>query len=400
MGFFHQNAHTLQKQFQLTATEAREIVESCDDCHTLGAPLPAGVNPRGLKALELWQTDVTQVAEFGRLKYVHVMVDTFSSAMWASAHTGEKVRDITAHWRQAFAVLGIPSAVKTNNGPAYALQQRIPQSQEARPGERVKSQEARPGEQSKTRECLYPMEFQLWESAWRRLLSDALPSLLVDPETAVDEEENALTLDHLMGEGRWTAPVDQANIIPPKALDIVRDHAMTAFFGMAPDGPITPYSKIFQEQEESFTAFVERLTRAVELQIPDVTARRGILREMAFNNANSLCRTAVLSLPLDPPPTLAEMLQVCQIKVPLLQAGETSQQKKTPKVATATTQPSSGPTPQRRPYTPNRQRCYLCGDVGHWATQCYLKKDFDNFKNKKGGGGGEGQVSQMDNQKN
>ncbi|RMC20030.1 hypothetical protein DUI87_00876 [Hirundo rustica rustica] len=81
-----------------------------------------GVNPRGLKALELWQTDVTQVAEFGWLKYVHVTVDTFSSAMWVSAHTGEKARDVTAHWRQAFAVLGIPSAVKTNNGPAYASQ--------------------------------------------------------------------------------------------------------------------------------------------------------------------------------------------------------------------------------------------------------------------------------------
>ncbi|RMC20133.1 hypothetical protein DUI87_00979 [Hirundo rustica rustica] len=122
-GFFHQNAHTLQKQFQLTATEAREIVELCDDCHALGAPLPAGIYPRGLKALELWQTDVTQVTEFGQLKYVHVTVDTFSSAMWASAHTGEKARDVIAHWRQAFAVLGIPSAVKTDNGPAYASQQ-------------------------------------------------------------------------------------------------------------------------------------------------------------------------------------------------------------------------------------------------------------------------------------
>ncbi|RMC05527.1 hypothetical protein DUI87_18723 [Hirundo rustica rustica] len=121
-GFFHQNAHMLQKQFQLKATEAREIVELCDNCHTLGAPLPAGVNPRGLKALELWQTDVTQVAEFGRLKYVHVTVNTFS-AMWASAHTGEKARDGIAHWRQAFAVLGVPSSVKTDNGPAYASQQ-------------------------------------------------------------------------------------------------------------------------------------------------------------------------------------------------------------------------------------------------------------------------------------
>ncbi|RMC19923.1 hypothetical protein DUI87_03490 [Hirundo rustica rustica] len=121
-GFFHQNAHTLQKQFQLMLTEARDIVELCDDCHTLAAPLPAGVNPRGLRALEIWQTEVIQIAEFGRIKYVHVTVNTFSSVMWASAHTGEKTRDVISHWRQAFAIVGIPSAVKTDNGPAYASQ--------------------------------------------------------------------------------------------------------------------------------------------------------------------------------------------------------------------------------------------------------------------------------------
>lgn len=61
-GFFYQNAHTLQKQFQLMPTEARDIAESCDDCHALVLPLPAGVGARGLRALELWQTDVTQIA--------------------------------------------------------------------------------------------------------------------------------------------------------------------------------------------------------------------------------------------------------------------------------------------------------------------------------------------------
>ncbi|RMB93004.1 hypothetical protein DUI87_30510 [Hirundo rustica rustica] len=100
---------------------------------------PTGVNPRGLKALELWQTDVTQVAEFGRLKYVHVTVDTFSSAMWASAHTGEKARDVIAHWRQAFAVLGIPSAVKTNNGPAYASQNVLDDAHQPRAKVRVQN---------------------------------------------------------------------------------------------------------------------------------------------------------------------------------------------------------------------------------------------------------------------
>ncbi|RMC21359.1 hypothetical protein DUI87_02221 [Hirundo rustica rustica] len=98
-----------------------------------------GVNPRSLKALELWQTNVTQVTEFGRLKYVHVTVDTFSSAMWASAQTGEKARNVIAHWRQVFAVLGIPSAVKTDNGPAYTSQKALDDAHRPRAKVRVRN---------------------------------------------------------------------------------------------------------------------------------------------------------------------------------------------------------------------------------------------------------------------
>lgn len=48
---------------------------------------------------------------------MHVSIDTFSSAMWASAQRG---CDMIAHWRMAFAVLGIPSSVETDNGPALS----------------------------------------------------------------------------------------------------------------------------------------------------------------------------------------------------------------------------------------------------------------------------------------
>ncbi|RMC00377.1 hypothetical protein DUI87_22985 [Hirundo rustica rustica] len=204
-------------------------------------------------------------------------------------------------------------------------------------------------------------EFQLWEAAWRRLLGDALPGLLVDPETAIDEEGNALTLDHLVGEGRWVAPTDQATAIPPKALHVSRDTAITAFFGMAPDGPIVPYSKIFQGPKESFTSFVERLTRAIELQVADTAVRPGILREMAFNNANAPSRNAILSLPLYPPPTVPDMLQVCQVKVPLLQATDNEQRPRNPRIAAlgSTTSLNSGPPPQRKPYVPNQRRLRL-----------------------------------------
>ncbi|RMB96359.1 hypothetical protein DUI87_27160 [Hirundo rustica rustica] len=157
-------------------------------------------------------------------------------------------------------------------------------------------------------------EFKLWEAAWRQLLREALLSLLTDPDTAVDENGNALTLEQLMGEGRWTDPTDQASSVPTKALQTIREHAVTAFFSMVPDGPIIPYYKIVQGTKEAFTKFVERLTQAIEVQVSEVAVREGILREMVFANVNNLCRTAILSLPLDPPPTIQDMLRVCQLK--------------------------------------------------------------------------------------
>ena len=57
--------------------------------------------------------------EFGRLKYVHVSVDTFSSVVIATAHAGEAARDAIRHWQRAFSVAGVPQQVKTDNGPAY-----------------------------------------------------------------------------------------------------------------------------------------------------------------------------------------------------------------------------------------------------------------------------------------
>lgn len=117
---FHQNAPALVRMFNLTRDQARAVVATCPNCQPSQLPsLGSGVNPRGLGSGELWQMDVTHVPEFGRQKYVHVCVDTFSGAVFASARTGEKAKDVTSHLIQAFAVLGIPREIKTDNGPAY-----------------------------------------------------------------------------------------------------------------------------------------------------------------------------------------------------------------------------------------------------------------------------------------
>ncbi|PKU43952.1 endogenous retrovirus group k member 18 pol [Limosa lapponica baueri] len=120
--FFHQSAKVLAKQFNLPVTEAKLITSTCADCQQLAAtPIPT-VNPRGFEALQLWQTDITHIPEFGKLKYIHVSVDTWSHAVWASVHVGETSRHVQCHFREAFAVLGIPHKIKTDNGPAYISQ--------------------------------------------------------------------------------------------------------------------------------------------------------------------------------------------------------------------------------------------------------------------------------------
>ncbi|KFP60426.1 hypothetical protein N322_00031, partial [Cariama cristata] len=116
---FHQNARGLHRQFNITMEEARGIVRACPTCSHHGPGLGIGVNPRGLEARELWQMDVTYVAEFGRLKYVHVTIDTYSKFIWATAQTGERALHVTRHLTSCFAVMGVPQAIKTDNGPAY-----------------------------------------------------------------------------------------------------------------------------------------------------------------------------------------------------------------------------------------------------------------------------------------
>lgn len=91
------------------------MCKSCPDCqHVLPTP-SARINPQGLSSLEIWQTDITQIPEFGRFKHVHVSIDTFSSCLYASVHTGKKSKDMCRH----FATLGVPKTIKIDNGPGY-----------------------------------------------------------------------------------------------------------------------------------------------------------------------------------------------------------------------------------------------------------------------------------------
>ena len=66
--------------------------------------------------------DVTHIPDFGKLKCVHVTMDTYSHFIWATAQTSEKALHVERHLMSCFAVMGVPVEIKTDNGPAYSSQ--------------------------------------------------------------------------------------------------------------------------------------------------------------------------------------------------------------------------------------------------------------------------------------
>ena len=66
----------------------------------------------------------TPLAPFDNLKFVYVIIiDAYSSFVYAPALSKEKTVNAIKDLKWAMVVMGIPWALKTNNGPAYTSQQ-------------------------------------------------------------------------------------------------------------------------------------------------------------------------------------------------------------------------------------------------------------------------------------
>ena len=65
--------------------------------------------------------DMFHFAEFGKLKDVHHTIDTYSGFQWATVLSSEKPDSVIMHLLEVMAIIGIPSQIKTDNGPAMSL---------------------------------------------------------------------------------------------------------------------------------------------------------------------------------------------------------------------------------------------------------------------------------------
>ena len=66
------------------------------------------------------QMDVTHYAESGKLKYIHVCIDTCSGFPFLSLHTGEDSKNVIDHCLQAFNAMGLPKLIKKDNRAPYS----------------------------------------------------------------------------------------------------------------------------------------------------------------------------------------------------------------------------------------------------------------------------------------
>ncbi|NXH12285.1 POK8 protein, partial [Bucco capensis] len=114
----HIGAKALSKECGISVTDARHIVATCPHCQK--APLwSSGVNPRGLKASEVWQMDFTLYQLLKPQQWLAVTVDTYSGVIVATQHLKTDSKATIQHWLMAMAWLGIPKQIKTDNGPNF-----------------------------------------------------------------------------------------------------------------------------------------------------------------------------------------------------------------------------------------------------------------------------------------
>lgn len=75
--------------------------------------------------------------------------------------------------------------------------------------------------------------------------------------------------------------------------------------------------QVIQGKAEPFVDFLEHLTQAVHAQTEGLKFQNQLLTELARSGVNEACKAVIRALPLDPPPTLDQMVEACVKSVTL-----------------------------------------------------------------------------------
>ena len=113
-----------------------------------------------------------------------------------------------------------------------------------------------------------------------------------------------VSLDQILGEGPYSDPQEQA-LYDENILSICATAALRAWDRVQDSGQrVESYIRVKQGQREPFSDFLQRLTKAVQIGIPDPEARNIVIESLAYENANVECKRIlgplkIRSVPLD-----------------------------------------------------------------------------------------------------
>lgn len=83
-------------------------MKQCELCpqYLPGSHSHLGANPQGLLPNHIWQMDDNHVTGFGKLRYMHVTIDTYSGFLMVIAHTGETTKYVITPCLKCFPCMG------------------------------------------------------------------------------------------------------------------------------------------------------------------------------------------------------------------------------------------------------------------------------------------------------
>lgn len=259
---FHVTAETLRRRFALSRKEAREIVTQCQNCCEFLPTPHMGINPRGIRPLQMWQMDVTHIPSFGRLQYVHVSVDTCSGVMFATPLTGEKASYVIQHCLEAWSAWGKPRILKTDNGPAYTSQ-KFRQFCRQMDVTHLTGLPYNPQGQGIVERAHRTLKSYLIKQ--KGSIEDVLPSV---PRVAVSMA--LFTLNFLNCDAQGHTAADRHSLEPDRPKEMVKWKDVLTDLWKGPD-PILIRSRgavcVFPQEEENPLWIPERLTRRAPSQL-------------------------------------------------------------------------------------------------------------------------------------
>ncbi len=130
------------------------------------------------------------------------------------------------------------------------------------------------------------------ELSWKCLFREEARRLEQQERT----KGNDISIDKILGEGLFSDPQEQANL-DEDTLFLCTTAALRAWDRVQDPGQKTEsFITIKQGQREPFSDFLQRLTKAVQIGIPDPDTRRIMIETLAYENANVQCKRIVAPL--------------------------------------------------------------------------------------------------------